>query len=128
MQTSRTSSLYTTARRAALFDELQKIAEAQGQVEPQPQAPQKNWKKEVAKTILLGGAGVGLGFGAGTALTHSMPSFFMNKGQPQTANLRGKAVQVILPILGASALMLGDRFRHRMDETYRKAPGWGTNK
>lgn len=126
MQTSRTSSPFTAVRHAALFDELRKIAEAQ---EPQPQeATPKDWKKDVARSILVGGAGVGLGFGAGTAITHSMPSFFMNKGQPQTANLRGKAVQVILPILGASALMLGDRFRRRMDETYRQAPGWGTNR
>lgn len=112
--------------RGALLDELVKIGEAeQASTEVhQPEQPKPNWKKEVAKAVLIGGGSVAAGMAAGHGLTRLAPGFFMNKGNPQTANLRGSAVKVILPILAASAVMMGERFRHKMDEKYKSAPGW----
>jgi len=107
--------------RGALFDELYKIAEVQ---EQQPQKDPK-WKSRVATSILAGGVGAGLGYGAASGLSSAFPAFFKNQGTPATANVRGKAAKVALPILGAAALMLGDAYRRRMDESFRSAPEWG---
>lgn len=121
-----TSWLSTVTAREALFDELTKIAEAQGDPKSeQAPVPNPNWKKDVARAAILGGLGLGAGYGAGEAVTRAVPSFFMNQGNPQTANLRGKVVKGILPFLVASGVMIGDRFRRRMDNEYRKAPEWG---
>jgi len=121
--------------RAALFDEIEKIAKAQAPSydplrrppdtqELPPSKPNPDWKREVARAVLLGGVGLATGYVAGEGLAHAFPSFFQNRPGEHQA-LRGKLVKnLILPTLGASALIVGDRFRRSMDEKLRQAPGW----
>lgn len=111
MNTDRTSWLYTATSRAALFDELTKIAE---DVEKKP-----HWGTDVAKGILGAGIGAGLGTGAAMLVEKALPKVFLQK-HPSVA----PTMKIVLPIMGATTSYVEQRLRQRLKETYKKAPGY----
>jgi len=104
-----TSWLFTGTTRAALFDELTKIAEDK----------ERSWKKDVAKGVLGVGIGAGLGTGAAMLVEKALPQVFKQR-HPNVA----PAMKIVLPILGASTSYVEQRLRRHMSETYKKAPGY----
>lgn len=103
-----------TITRAALFDELTKIAE---------EAKGSDWRKDVAKGVLGVGIGAGLGTGAAMLLEKAVPKVFQER-HPALAT----SMKIVLPILGAGTSYVEQRLRKHLDETYKKAPGYHADK
>lgn len=96
--------------RAALMDELVKIGE-------ESKKPAGGWKS-VGKSIAVGAGGTALGYGAARALEHAFPSLRVpTKTSVSTA-------RILLPLLGGASLVLADRYRRLMDESYAQVSGW----
>lgn len=98
-----------TRTRTAFFDELEKIAEEK----------KRHWAKDVAKGALGVGLGAGLGTGAALLAERKFPKILLEK-HPQLV----PAMKFILPTLGAATSYVQQRLRHRVDEEYKKAPGY----
>ncbi len=94
--------------RAALFDELEKIAEEK-----------EHWAKSVAKGVAGVSIGAGLGTGAAMLAEKALPKVFLEK-HPSVA----PSMKIILPIVGAATSYVQQRLRERVDQQYRKAPGY----
>lgn len=113
MTSDSTSWLFTATSRAALLDELTKIAE---KTEP-------HWAKGVAKGVLGVGIGAGLGAGAAMLTERALPQVFRER-HPAVA----PAMKIVLPILGATTSYVEQRLRRHMQEQYKKAPGYHEEK
>jgi hypothetical protein len=98
------------------FSELVKIGEDAEKKLKEP--AKKSWWKGVGRDVLLGGVGVGTGYGISRALEYAVPAL------RQPAPSRAKAMKYILPILGGAGFILADRYRRLMDESHKQAPGW----
>lgn len=99
---------------SAFFDELIKIA---------AESKKTDWKSDVAKGVLGAGIGAGLGTGAAMLLEKALPKVFQEK-HPGIA----PAMKIVLPILGITTSYVEQRLRRRMDDTYKKAPGYHSEK
>lgn len=102
--------------RAALFDELVKIGEAQ---DLKTKAKNDPTLGRPLRAMLVGAGGLAIGGAAFQALRGHTP--FFNNITPE--NLR--RAKVILPILGGTSAMLADRYRSLMDEKYKGVRGYG---
>lgn len=96
--------------KAALFDEIIKIAE-QTEAEYTPVS-------HALRSMLVGAAGGAVGYGLADLAGKKLPFF------QQPTETRARMAKVILPILSGSAVMLADRYRHKMNEQYRKVKGY----
>lgn len=97
--------------RNALLNELYKIA-SESKRPP-------HWSAEVAKGILGMGIGAGLGTGAAHLLEKALPKVFTEKHPALTP-----AMKIVLPIIGATTFHVEQRLKRRLEDTYRKAPGY----
>ena len=103
MPTTLTSSLSGPARRAALFDEIEKIAEQEMQQAPAvPLKKKPNWKN-----VLKAGAGYAAGYAAGhvggMAIERGMSHLFKDKWPQMSPAARSK---ILYPLLGAATVGL----------------------
>lgn len=109
----RTSWPCTAITLAALSDELTKIAsDAPAQKKP-------HWAREVGKGVLAAGLGAGAGTGAAMLLEKKLPHIFLEKNEKLAP-----AMNIALPILGAATFYVGNRYRERMKEHFKHAPGY----
>lgn len=102
-------------KRAALFDELVKIAE-------DGDHPQGGGFGKALRTIGTAAAGGAIGYGAAELLARKMKFFT----QPNES--RASAARIILPILSGAAVTLADRYRQRMSQEYAKVRGYNETK
>lgn len=109
MTSDSTSWLFTATARAALADELTKIAE-----EKKP-----SWTEGPAGGILAAGVGTGLGTGAYLLAQKKFPNVFLHRNE----NL-APAMKFLLPITGAAASYGAYKLRQRLNEHYKKAKGY----
>jgi hypothetical protein len=97
MKTSRTSSATTQdVRRAALFDELSKLASEEPVKKP---SPKDRWKR-IAKAGALAGGGYVAGHGAAMLADHAVTKAFGKKYPNWSTSTKKK---VIYPLLGLAA-------------------------
>lgn len=108
----------------ALFDELVKLAEV-------PLAePKKSGLGKALRSMAVGGAGLGIGYGLSELAVRKLPFFTtppasLAPGAAQKLMAqRGAARKIILPILSGVAVMLADRYRQHMNEQYQQVRGF----
>lgn len=103
------------AKRAALFDELVKIAEGEGR-------PQQSGFGKALRAMGVSALGGAAGYGAAELLARKMKFF----SQPNES--RARAARIILPILSGAAVTLADRYRQQMNREYSRVRGYEAEK
>ena len=98
----------------ALFSELVKLAEQAPVVQEEPK---KGNLGNALKAMGVGAAGIGVGYGLSELAVRNLPVFH-TVAQQETAR------KIILPILSGVAGMLAERYRQKLNEEYRKVPGY----
>lgn len=105
----------------ALLDELVKIAEEA--------PPKKEGFGRALRAMGTAAAGGAVGYGAAELLARKMKFFNPSTAtSPEAANSRIRAARIILPILSGASVMLADRYRHHLNEEYKKTKGYEVKK
>lgn len=100
----------------AFLDELNKIAEAT--------KPKNEGVGKALKAMGVGALGTALGYGGAELLSRKLDFFNRVPSSPEVLDRRIRAAKIILPILSGAAVMLGERYRNKMNEQHSSISGY----